>query len=71
MSKDGHRLAAPDRDLDQLIARVQAGPGLDELAKQMPFADLAAFRKDPRQDKIEDLFTVDLIVNYLQKKLGG
>ena len=45
--------------------------GLDELAKQMPFADLTEFRKDPRLDKMEDLFTVDLIVNYLQKKLGG
>lgn len=45
--------------------------GLDELAKQMPFADLTEFRKDPRLDKVEDLFTVDLIVNYLQKKLGG
>ena len=45
--------------------------GLDELAKQMPFADLTEFRKDPRLDKMEDLFTVDLIVNYLQKKVGG
>jgi len=45
--------------------------GLDELQKQMPFADLTEFRKDPRLDKMEDLFTVDLIVNYLQKKLGG
>jgi acyl carrier protein len=45
--------------------------GLAELAKQMPFADLTEFRKDPRLDKMEDLFTVDLIVNYLQKKLGG
>ncbi|MBY0513726.1 MAG: acyl carrier protein [Gemmataceae bacterium] len=45
--------------------------GLDELQKQMPFADLTEFRKDPRLDKIEDLFTVDLIVKYLQKKVGG
>ncbi|MBN9523498.1 acyl carrier protein [bacterium] len=45
--------------------------GLAELEKQMPFADLTEFRKDPRLDKMEDLFTVDLIVNYLQKKLGG
>jgi acyl carrier protein len=45
--------------------------GLAEMEKQMPFADLTAFRQDPRQDKIEDLFTVELIVNYLQKKLGG
>lgn len=45
--------------------------GLAEMEKQMPFADLTAFRNDPRQDKIEDLFTVQLIVNYLDKKLGG
>lgn len=45
--------------------------GLAELARQMPFADLTEFRKDPRLDKMEDLFTVDLIVNYLQRKLGG
>lgn len=45
--------------------------GLTLLKEQMPFADFTEFSKDPRQDKIEDLFTVDLIVNYLQKKLGG
>lgn len=45
--------------------------GLAELQERMPFADLTEFRKDPRLDKMEDLFTVDLIVNYLQRKLGG
>ena len=45
--------------------------GLAEMEKQMPFADLTEFKKDPRLDKMEDLFTVDLIVNYLQRKLGG
>ena len=45
--------------------------GLAEMEKQMPFADLTEFKKNPRQDKIEDLFTVQLIVNYLDKKLGG
>ncbi|MBX9584805.1 MAG: acyl carrier protein [Gemmataceae bacterium] len=45
--------------------------GLAELQERMPFADLSEFRKDPRLDKMEDLFTVDLIVNYLQRKLGG
>ena len=45
--------------------------GLAELAKQMPFADLTEFRKDPRLEKMEDLFTVDLIVRYLERKLGG
>ena len=35
----------------------------------MPYADLSEFRKDPRLDKIEDLFTVDLIVRYLESKV--
>ena len=42
--------------------------GLDELQNRMPFADLTEFRKDPRLEKIEDLFTVELIVSYLKPK---
>ena len=45
--------------------------GLAELEKQMPYADLADFKKDPRLDKVEDLFTVDLIVRYLESKVAG
>jgi acyl carrier protein len=45
--------------------------GLVELQTRMPYADLSDFRKDPRLDKIEDLFTVDLIVKYLESKVNG
>jgi acyl carrier protein len=45
--------------------------GLKELQERMPFADLSEFAKDSRLEKMEDLFTVELIVNYLQRKLGG
>ncbi|HJZ54376.1 MAG TPA: acyl carrier protein [Gemmataceae bacterium] len=45
--------------------------GLDELQTRMPYADLSEFRKDPRMDKIEDLFTVDLIVRYLESKVNS
>lgn len=44
--------------------------GLVELQSRMPYADLTDFRKDPRLDKIEDLFTVDLIVKYLESKVN-
>ena len=44
--------------------------GLKQLETQMPFADLTTFRTDPRLDKVEDLFTVGLIVNYLKNKLS-
>jgi acyl carrier protein len=44
--------------------------GLEELKRRMPYADLTKFVADPQFDKIGDLFTVDLIVRYVQSKLG-
>jgi acyl carrier protein len=43
--------------------------GLVELQTRMPYADLTQFRLDPRLDKINDLFTVELIVRYLESKV--
>jgi acyl carrier protein len=45
--------------------------GLAALEKQMPYADLTEFKKDPRLEKVEDLFTVELLVRYLQMRLAG
>lgn len=45
--------------------------GLAELREKMPFADLAAFEKDPSFEKIGDLFTVDLITKYVASKVSG
>ncbi len=45
--------------------------GLIELQTRMPYADLTEFRKDPKIEKIEDLFTVDLIVRYLESRVGS
>ncbi|MCS7021120.1 MAG: acyl carrier protein [Gemmataceae bacterium] len=45
--------------------------GLAELQRRMPYADLSSFRENPRLDRIEDLFTVDLIVRYLQSRLAA
>ena len=44
--------------------------GLAALEKQMPYADLAEFKKDPRLDKVEDLFTVELLVRYLEMRVA-
>ncbi|HET6575535.1 MAG TPA: acyl carrier protein [Fimbriiglobus sp.] len=44
--------------------------GLSELKTRMPYADLAAFEKDPQFENIGDLFTVDLIVRYVKSKVG-
>jgi acyl carrier protein len=48
--------------------------GLAELRAKMPFADpaeLDKFAADPKLDKMGDLFTVNLIVRYIQSKVGG
>src|SRR4051794_12623306 len=45
--------------------------GLDELRSKMPFADLAAFEKNPELSNLSDLFTVELITRYIQGKLGA
>src|SRR5438034_893687 len=44
--------------------------GIAELKAKMPFADLAEFEGDPKVSRISDLFTVDLITRYIQRKLS-
>jgi len=53
---------------------VQAGKltakGLEELKSRLPHADLSEFEKNPNVDDIADLFTVDMIVRYIELKLS-
>jgi acyl carrier protein len=52
------------------VANGQVTPtGIAALEKQMPYADLTEFKKNPKLEKVEDLFTVELIVKYLETKL--
>jgi acyl carrier protein len=45
--------------------------GLDELRTKMPYADLSDFEKNPTLEGISDLFTVNLIVSYIESKLSA
>ncbi len=45
--------------------------GIAELRTRMPHANIDALAKDPRMEKVQDLFTVDMVVNFLTKKLSG
>ena len=45
--------------------------GLSELRTKMPYADLSGFEKNPTLEGISDLFTVHLIVSYIQSKLAA
>jgi hypothetical protein len=45
--------------------------GLATLHAQMPYADWRNLATDRRLDRIDDLFTVDLVASYVQWKLNG
>jgi len=45
--------------------------GLAELKARMPHADVDKFAADPKIENIQELFTVDMIVNFLERKLAA
>jgi len=45
--------------------------GLAELKKRMPHSDFTEFQQDPDVNKMQALFTVDAIVNYVEGKVNG
>ena len=48
--------------------------GLEELRTRLPHADPAtidALAKDPKVENVEDLFTVNMVVNFLAAKLAA
>jgi acyl carrier protein len=45
--------------------------GLAALRTQMPFANLRDVERDRRLNRIDDLFTVDLLSRFITWKLGG
>jgi acyl carrier protein len=65
----------PDRVLLGNSAIIDDGrltdDGLAMLHAQMPYADWSKLASDRRLDRINDLFTVDLVASYVQWKLNG
>ena len=63
----------PDSILGEDVELVLEGKvtdrGMDELRSRMPYADLAAFEHDRRHSAVTDLFTVELLVQYIDWKL--
>jgi acyl carrier protein len=58
---------------DQTLVKdgVVTSTGITELRKRMPHADIDKFAKNPKIENIQELFTVQMIVNFIQKKLAG
>jgi acyl carrier protein len=45
--------------------------GLAEMRKPLPHADVDKLAADPKVENIQDLFTVNMIVRFLEAKLKG
>ncbi|MEM8883798.1 MAG: phosphopantetheine-binding protein [Planctomycetota bacterium] len=45
--------------------------GLAYLEEKLPFADLESFKADPKVSKVPELFTVQLLVNFVQSKVAA
>jgi acyl carrier protein len=45
--------------------------GLDELKVRMPYADLTPLAKDPKAENLWDVFTVDMVVRFIEARLSG
>ncbi len=44
--------------------------GLQELQKRLPYADLTEFSKNPVVSNMADIFTVEMIVKYIEGRLA-
>ncbi|MBI1309951.1 acyl carrier protein [bacterium] len=44
--------------------------GIAKLREKMPHADVDSFADDPKVENIQSLFTVKMIVNFIEKKLA-
>jgi acyl carrier protein len=45
--------------------------GIAEMKKKLPHVNFSEFEKDPRLAQIGNIFTVDVLVNYVERKLAG
>lgn len=45
--------------------------GIVEMKKRLPHIDFSQFEKDPQLAKIGNVFTVDVLVKYVERKLSG
>ncbi|MBY0313141.1 MAG: acyl carrier protein [Phycisphaerales bacterium] len=45
--------------------------GLSALKAKLPHVDFSAFEKDPQVGKVAKIFTVDTLVNFVEKKVNA
>lgn len=58
-------------DLEYVHNGLVTKKGISLMEKQMPWANFAKFKQDPRLEYLSDLFTVGLLVSYIENKLNN
>ncbi len=61
-------LASPDSSFTQ--DGIVTEEGIAELRQRLPHADIDKFAENPRVENIQDMFTVQMIVNFVDNKLA-
>ncbi len=56
-------------DPDNIEGGLMTQKGLEQLKNSLPHADFTDFEKEPTVSKVPELFTVNTIVNYVERKL--
>ena len=61
-------LASADSDMvkDGMVTET----GLKQLREELPFADVESLAADPKVENIQDLFTVQMVVKFIESKLS-
>ena len=62
VSSDDRALTQDGRMTDEYLATLRS---------RMPYADFSHLERDPRASRIEDLYTVGLLVSYIRWQLKG
>ena len=58
-------------DPDMIAGGKLTTKGIEELKTRMPYADLSEFAENPDVEKIGDLYTVEMLVQYVRSKLAA
>jgi acyl carrier protein len=45
--------------------------GIEELRQRLPHADFAALERDPQINKVAEIFTVEALVRFVERKLAA
>ncbi len=59
------------QDPDYVVDGKITTKGIEEMKSKMPHVDFTEFEKDPNVGDVQNIFTVDVLVNYVERKLAA